>query len=388
MKKAKLLPLILILLMLFSLTSCNYNETIAVRDEDISVSPATIDPLQEQDASGKIELDINIPITSSDSKLEVHFLDVGQADAALVFSNDKTMLIDGGNPSDSNRIAAYLKNYNIEYIDYIICSHAHKDHVGGLAGALSVAKGGRVFAPKTESDIDSYRSFKTKIEAQGLTIENPTPGYSLEFGDSTVLFLGPVHENVSDPNNTSIILKIIHGETSFLFTGDAERDEEQSVLSQNYDLSATVLKIGHHGSGDSTTYPFLREIMPKYAIISVGKNEYGHPTEEVLSRLRDANIKVYRTDMQGDIIVSSDGKNVNIKTDKNQNIETNPTVKDAASPTVNAQDNIQNYIGNKNSKKFHLSSCHTLPYEKNRVYFTSRGEAINAGYSSCGNCHP
>ncbi len=311
MKRTKLLSIILILSTLFSITGCINNETTPQVDITTITSNVTDKP----------KTDIT-PITlGPDSTFEVHFIDVGQADAALILSDNESMLIDGGNPGDSNLIAAYLKKHNIGHLNYIVCTHAHNDHVGGLPGALSVVSVGKVYAPKTESNIEAYHSFKNKVAAQGLTIENPSSGDQFIFGSSTVLFLGPVHEDVSDTNNTSIILKITYGETSFLFTGDAAREEEQSVLEQNYDLSATVLKVGHHGSKESTTYPFLREIMPEYAIISVGKNGYGHPTEEVLSRLRDADVKVYRTDIQGDIIVSSNGKTVNIKTKRNKNID-------------------------------------------------------------------
>ena len=388
MRKTKLLPLIFILTILFSLTSCISNEAIMENDVSDSASLQSNGQPLSEDFPIENENDNSTTLPNSNSRFEVHYLDVGQADAALVFCDNETMLIDGGNPGDSSLIAACLKKHNIETLDYIVCSHAHDDHVGGLPGALSVAKAKRVFAPKTESNIDSYQSFKSKVSAQGLTVENPSPGDTFKFGESTVLFLGPVHENVGDLNDTSIVLKITYGETSFLFTGDAERDEEQSILTQNYDLSATVLKVGHHGSGDSTTYPFLREIMPEYAIISVGENNYGHPTEETLSRLRDADVKVFRTDMQGDIIVSSNGKTVSVKTIRNQYIDTNPTVKKDNPPVSDSQNNSQTYIGNKNTKKFHLPSCYSLPYEKNRVYFSSRQEAINSGYSSCGNCHP
>ena len=388
MRKTNLLSLILILTMLFSLTACRSNEFISVNDTLDSVSSVTDIPSQSEESPTESEENINNIILDSNSKFEVHFIDVGQADAALVFSDDETMLIDGGNPQDSSLIAAYLKNYNISHLNYVVCSHAHDDHVGGLPGALSVATVDVVYAPKTENDIKAYQSFKSKVAAQDLSITNPSPGDTFKFGNSTVLFLGPVHENVSDLNDTSIVMKITYGDTSFLFTGDAERDEEQSILSQNYDLSATVLKVGHHGSGDSTTYPFLREIMPEYALISVGENSYGHPTEETLSRLRDADVKIYRTDMQGDIIVTSDGKTVTVKTERNQNIETNTTIKEVVPPADYIPNNVQTYIGNKNTKKFHLPSCYSLPYEKNRVYFNSRSEVVNSGYSACGNCHP
>lgn len=388
MRKTKLITLILILSMVFSFTACTDNDAVteydAIQEQNIdcdSSSPSKNNAKTEEPTLSTID---------DDSKFEVHFIDVGQADATLILSDDETMLIDGGDPGDSSLIAAYLKKHSISHLDYVICSHAHDDHVGGLPDALSVVSAGAVYAPKTESNIKAYQSFKNKVAAHNLTIQNPTSGDSFQFGSSTVLFLGPVHENVSDLNDTSIIIKITYGKTSFLFTGDAERDEEQSVLSQGYDLSATVLKVGHHGSEDSTTYPFLREIMPEYGIISVGKdNSYGHPTEEALSRLRDANVKVYRTDMQGDIIVTSNGETVTVKTVTNQDVETNTTVKKSIpmlSDTQNASTAI--YIGNKNTKKFHLESCHSLPMEKNRVYFTLRNEAIADNFSPCGVCHP
>ena len=316
---------------------------------------------------------------SDNSYFEVHYIDVGQADAALVLCDDAAMLIDGGNVADSSLIAAYLKKLDIDYLDYVVCTHAHEDHVGGLSGALSVAKAGAAYAPKTEADTKAYQNFKSKVAEQGLQIQHPTHGSSINLGSSTVQFLGPITENTDDLNNTSIILKITYGNTSFLFTGDAEREEEQDIINAGYDLSADVLKVGHHGSDSSTSYVFLREVMPKYAVISVGTgNSYGHPTEEVLSRLRDADSQVYRTDSQGDIIVKSDGEQITVTTQKNADIQTNPTT--IAEP--------QGYIGNINSKKFHRPDCNSLPAEKNRIYFSSRQEAVENGYSPCGNCQP
>ena len=177
--------------------------------------------------------------------------------------------------------------------------------------------------------------------------------------------------------------------------GDAEREEEQEILNAGYDLSATVLKVGHHGSKNSTTYPFLREIIPKYAVISVGDNNYGHPTEDTLSRLRDADVKVYRTDIQGDIIAISDGKNITITTKKNENAQTNPTENEkstSAQSTENAANQeICEYIGNANTKKFHYPDCGAVSQmkEKNKVYLNcTRDEAIKDGYNPCGRCNP
>lgn len=256
------------------------------------------------------------PPLASDSYFEVHYIDVGQADAALVLFDGGSMLIDGGNASDSNLIAAYLKKLNIETLDYIICSHAHEDHVGGLSGALSVVQVKNVLAPQKEVDTKAYKNFKEKTTAQGLTIEHPKAGDKFALRSCEIEIFGPINENPKETNNSSIVMKLSYGDTSFLFTGDAERAEEADIINAGYDLSADVLKVGHHGSDTSTSYVFLREIMPKYAVISVGKNNNGHPSEAVLSRLNDADTIVYRTDIIGDIIAASDGSNITITTTK------------------------------------------------------------------------
>ncbi len=331
----------------------------------------------------------------SNCRFAVHYIDVGQGDSALVICDGKTMLIDGGKPHASDIIYTYLKNLNIDCLDYIVASHADDDHIGGLSAPLAKMKVKNVLAPETEADTRSYTSLKTKVAEQGLKIIHPKSGESLGFGDSRIEFYGPITESEKNRNNSSIVMKIIYGDTSFLFTGDAEREEEQEILEKGFNLSATVLKVGHHGSKNSTTYPFLREIMPKYAIISVGKNSYGHPTEEVLSRLRDADVKVYRTDLQGDIVVVSDGKTVTVTPKKNESIQTNPTENEKSksdkSPVSSANREECKYIGNANTKKFHYPECRAVSQmkEKNKVYLNcTRDEAINCGYTSCGQCNP
>lgn len=318
------------------------------------------------------------PTKNPVSELTVHFIDVGQADAAVLQCEDDTMIIDGGNVADSSLIIAYLKKLDVPHIDYMICTHAHEDHVGGLSAPLSVMPVGAVYAPVTESDSKAYQTFKQKIEDTNTGIMHPTPFESFSLGSARVEILA-APTNADNLNNTSIILKVKHGNKSFLFTGDAEREEEQTLLNKGL-LKSDVLKVGHHGSDTSTSYPFLREVMPKYAVISVGKgNSYGHPTNDVLSRLRDADVQVYRTDLQGDIVMRSDGENITVTTAKNEDIQTNETAIEYDEGT---------YIGNKNSKKLHRPDCRTLPAEKNRVEFTSRADAINAGFSPCGNCQP
>ena len=297
------------------------------------------------------------PTETPVSELTVHFIDVGQADAAVLQCGDDTMMIDGGNVADSSLIVAYLKKLNIDNIDYMVCTHAHEDHVGGLSAPLSVMPVSAVYAPSAEADSKAYQNFKRKAADQNTEIMHPENYESFPFGSARVEILA-CPDNADNLNNTSIILKVTHKNKSFLFTGNAEREEEQTLLDRGL-LKSDVLKVGHHGSDTSTSYPFLREVMPEYAVISVGKdNLYGHPTEAVLIRLRDADVQVYRTDLQGDIIMISDGDNITVTTVKNEDIQTNETA-------VEYEEG--NYIGNKNSKKFHRPDCHTLPAEKNRV---------------------
>lgn len=251
------------------------------------------------------------PEDMSSYPLEVHYIDVGQADAALIKCDGEAMLIDGGNVDDSRLISSYLKGENVDKLKYVVCTHAHEDHVGGLSGALATVSADRVFAPKTDADTKAYKNFKKKVNEQGLSIETPSVGDIITLGAGTIEFLGPVTEKNVDLNCTSIVLKMNYKNTSFLFTGDAERDEEEDILSLGADLKSTVLKTGHHGSSTSTTYPFLRAVMPRYAVISCEKgNSYGHPHKETLSKLNDAGVEIYRTDKSGTIIMLSDGERV------------------------------------------------------------------------------
>jgi competence protein ComEC len=351
---------------------------------DVSVEPSetTEDPLDD--------------VPAPDGEMVVTFLDVGQADAALVQTDGHAMLIDGGNRADSQFIYSYLKEHEVGYLDVMVATHPHEDHIGGLAGALNYAAVGAVYSPVISYDSDVFADFAKYVAAQDGSITIPQAGGTFALGDATVRILAPVR-SYTDPNDMSIVLKVTFGETSFLFTGDAERTAESDILESGCDLSATVLKVGHHGSDSSTSYPFLRAVMPQAAVISCGTgNDYGHPHEDLLSRLRDADVTVYRTDMQGTITCTSDGKTVSFATEKNADAQTNPTVSekteaDAESATPAATASAAEgaaYIGNINSYKFHLPSCRTLPMEKNRVYFNTRDEAVNAGFDPCGNCRP
>lgn len=316
------------------------------------------------------------------STFQVHFIDVGQADCALVLCDGKAMLIDGGNRDDSSLVYAYLKQHGISHLDYIVATHAHEDHVGGLAGALNYATVDTALCSVSSYDSEVFGHFVTYLAKQGKQISVPKVGDRFSLGSAQLQVLGPAQQS-NDPNNMSLVLRIQYGQTSFLFAGDAERDEEQDILSLGLPLESTVLKVGHHGSENSTTYPFLREIMPDYAVISVGSgNSYGHPTEAALSRLRDAGTQVLRTDQNGTIICTSDGQTVTFSAETEMPVSPSIPETDAA---------VVSYILNNNTKKFHYPTCGSASTikEKNKGYHTgTREQLIADGYSPCGNCCP
>lgn len=328
------------------------------------------------------------------SSFNIHFIDVGQADAALVECDGHYMLIDGGNKADSNVIYSVLKKTAVPKLDIVVGTHAHEDHIGGLPGAFNYTSADLTLCPVKSYDSNAFKDFVKYAEQKGNGITVPKPGDAYVLGSATVKILGL--NGGSDTNDTSIILRIDYGETSFLFTGDAERDAEQAVLNRGVDLSATVLKVGHHGSDTSTSYVFLREIMPQYAVISVGNgNNYGHPTEETLSRLRDADVKVYRTDMQGDIFCTSDGKSVSFTVTKNasadvfggigENSTSQSAPADATTPTADSSaEPEENMVWiPKSGKKYHSHSGCSNMKDPSQV---TKEEAEDRGYTPCKKC--
>ena len=330
-------------------------------------------------------MDKNDPAPSG--QLNVHFIDVGQADCALIECNGEYILIDGGNVADSQLVVSYLQKQGVEELLAVVCTHAHEDHVGGLPGVLAVYPTHHVYAPTRTYSSNCFDDFAHYTDQQGLEITIPEPGDYLSFGGATMTVLGPV-KSYADPNDTSIVVRIDYGTTSFLFTGDMETQAEGDMLDYwgtSYDWNVDVLKVGHHGSETSTGYRFLREVMPTYGIISVGEgNSYGHPHELPLSRLQQAGVAVYRTDKLGTIIATSDGTSVSLTW---QSGNAGPSIPSGSQPSIpGTTAPAAAYIGNKNSKKLHLPSCSSLPTEANQVHFDDYDTAISEGYVPCSKC--
>jgi len=256
------------------------------------------------------------PSASSETDFAIHFLDVGQGDAAIILCDDEVLMIDGGSPGNSSFIYSYLKNtLGLDHIDHMVASHPHEDHVGGLSGALNACTVGNVYSPVEDYPSDAFQAFLKYSSIQGLNLIIPQSGDTFQLGSATVQFLSPAMQYFSI-NDMSLVIRIVYGQTSFLFMGDAEWDAEHQLVDSCFDLSSTVLKVGHHSSETSSSYVFLREVMPEYAIISVGDgNHYGHPSDDVLSRLHDADTNVYRTDQVGTVILTSDGVNLSFETE-------------------------------------------------------------------------
>ena len=329
---------------------------------------------------------------SNSTTLAVHFLDVGQADCILVQTPaGYNMLIDAGNNADAEFITSYLDSLNIKRLDIVIGTHPHEDHIGSLDTVIRRYHIGQVYMPKVTTTTKTFEDVLLAIQEKALRISTAKAGVSITLDPTVKMeFLAPNNNRYDDLNDYSAVLKLTYGNTSFLFTGDAEAISESEMLANGFSLSSDVLKVGHHGSDSSTTEAFLKKVSPKYAVISVGAgNSYGHPSPIILNRLKNYGVEILRTDLDGSIVITSDGKTIKV------NKKVSP-IKPNAPPSSSVQSSDQEKIKQeepvevtvyitKTGKKYHRAGCRYL--SKSCIPVTLKVAKAN-GYGPCSVCRP
>lgn len=325
------------------------------------------------DEVGEIGL---ISTESSLSGMEIHFIDVGQGDSSLIKLDDgRNILIDGGSRSQSDKLVAYLRDKGVERVDYLIATHPHEDHIGGLPTVIENFDIGKVYMPDVTHNTRIFETLLKTIESKGLQVD-VAKGYEKLISEDRLSFeiLGPNSDSYGNLNDYSVVNRITYGDVSALFTGDMESASEYEVLELGYEIESDILKVSHHGSSSSTVEEFLDGVAPRYAIISAGvDNSYGHPHRETLQKLKARDVGILRTDLDGDIMVTTDGVGIEVfklsGSADTGNLESEP------------ESGEDSFVANMNSKIYHDSSCNSLPNEENRIYFDSIEEAKRNGYT-------
>ncbi|NLB18954.1 MAG: MBL fold metallo-hydrolase [Syntrophomonadaceae bacterium] len=255
----------------------------------------------------------------TDQRLVVHFLDVGQADSILIeLPNQEIMLIDAGNNDDGPMVEAYLTELGISTIHYLIGTHPHEDHIGGLDDIIKSFDIGTVYMPRVAHTTGTYQDVLQAIKDKGLKVKSARANLSIiDTSDLQIQMIAPVSSEYNDLNQYSAVIKISYYDQSFLFAGDAGWESEQEMMDSGMNLQADVIKVGHHGSRYSTSADFLQAVGPELAVITCGAgNDYNHPHRQTITRLSQADVQVLRTDQRGTIIISSDGKDLQVTTSR------------------------------------------------------------------------
>ena len=351
----KLLCLLLALIMLLTLVSCD------------SLAPRIIEQLL------------------LGTRLKVHFINVGQGDCTLLESRDEFVLIDAGETEQAETVLNYLKKHCADSLKYVIATHPHSDHVGGMAKVIERVPTENFITVETDQNTGVWKKVLKAVDKNDVNYIDARVGDTYRFGDASFTILAPLSDNYDGYNNYSVVTRVDCGDIRFLLTGDAEAESEKEMLNAKEDLRADVLKCGHHGSSTSSTAAFLKAVDPAFAIISCGKyNDYGHPHEETLEKLKMLDCFYLRTDTRGTIVAETDGKYLRFTIERGK-IEI---------PTYTARDHDTSdtplYIGNRRSLYFHYFSCSGVGRmsENNKVGFNTREEAVKEGYKPCPHCKP
>jgi len=253
------------------------------------------------------------PYRSDANGLVVHFIDVGQGDATLIQTREGNVLIDGGDRHAGPIVARYLRSMGVRRIAYVVATHPHADHIGGLIYVLGAFETGTIIMPNVAHTTITFERFIDVIEENNIPVREPVPGSTIDMGGAVFTIVAPNSSGHANLNNYSVSMTVSYGAISFLFTGDAEAEAENEMLEMGHNLSAQVLRVGHHGSRTSTTQRFFDAVSPLVAVISVGaNNQFGHPHREVMNRLEAAETTILRTDRDGTIVISTNGRSLNI----------------------------------------------------------------------------
>lgn len=315
--------------------------------------------------------------------LKIHFIDVGQGDSILIQSPEgENLLIDGGEKEEGKKVADYLKAQGVKELAAIVATHPHSDHIGGLVEVIDTFSVAKVYLPAVTHSSRTFEDLLYAIKDQKLKISTARAGVSIPLKGLQAEFLAPRSKQYEDLNNYSAVLRLSYGKNVFLFMGDAEKESEAQIMQSGINLKADLIKLGHHGSSSSSSPDFLAAAVPRYAVIMCGTaNDYGHPHQETLAVLNKLKVGVYRTDQDGNIVISSDGSQINIRSERGKKV-------DSEVKSLSDSGESGNYIANKRSKKFHKPSCQSLPEKQNQVIFSKRDEAISQGYVPCKACEP
>lgn len=332
--------------------------------------------------------------------LTVHFIDVGQGDSELLQFNGKNILIDGGTQDMGSRVECYLKEQEVSSLNLLVATHPHEDHIGGLLTVLNDFQVGQVLDSGQEHSSQTFETYLDIIDRKNIPFAAAERGQTIDLDpalDIEVLSPPIAHFTEDALNQNSVVLKVTYENVSFLFMGDAGTEAENSLYLSGYNIDADVLKVGHHGSSSGSSLPFLNAVTPIVSIIEVGTgNDYGHPTQKTLNALSSAGSKVYRTDLDGNIIVTTDGEGITVTTGQSSCSSSAPSSisstaassQPAASVVASSSDGP--FVGSLKSDKYHYPSCASAKKIKssNLIAFASSAEARVAGYSPCSKCNP